>query len=286
MSLGDEDFGGCDLGDGANGDPITNLGFEQGGAGFAFRWQIRNVTARGVFAAFGLRAREDFERGWGNTPYFFALTNAIAAPLSASVYIAPKSFDDFERGWQNFPFLTTSFPAIAAVFTGPQNANNFEQGWDNDSYAFAWPGGTAAVFDGNGFENFEQSWGNTTYDFTWPGGTDFVISGQLAKTVEDFEDVKEPQLYTVDFMLEQLITIGHGLGADYGVIFDIPVAGLMPTPIAPGVRYYVQNVVDPDKFQIALLPAAAGPIDIATNGSGLLRWSAPWEFWVTKLVAV
>lgn len=284
--LGDLECGESLCGDGAGGTTIRNLGFETGAYGFAASWESGSATQFGTLAAFGLEAAETFEHGWANRPYAFTLPVVVAAEFSVAVYVTPPRFEDFERGWSNFPFFSSTFTAVTCIFTGALDAEGFEEGWDNDSYLYVFAGGlTAAVFNGDNFEDFESGWANDSYVLTWSGGTAMVISGVLAKTVENFEDVKDPQVYYVDSEAFALVTVAHGLSVNYRVVLDLPIGGTIPASLAPLIPYYVQTVVNADFFQVALLPSAPDPI-ACTLGSGLLRWRAPYEFWTTRMATL
>ncbi len=287
--LGDLECGESLLGDGRGGTTIRNLGFEVGAYGRASSWESGSETQTGTFAPFGMEAAETFERGWANRPYAFTLPAVVAARFSSAIYVVAPSFEDFERGWANFPFFTSTFSAITCEFTGALDAEAFEAGWGNDAYLLTFAGGlTAAVFGGNPFDGFEAGWDNDAYLFTFGGGdtTAMVISGQRAQTVEDFEHVQGSQLYSADPATDRIATVAHGLGVNYRVIFDSPIAGAMPTPIAPTVPYYVQAVADADHFAIALVASAGAAIDITSAGSGLLRWSAPYENWTSRMATI
>lgn len=273
---------------------IGNLGFEAAGTGPGFPtvWTVANVTARGYFAEFAnLRAVERFEEGWTNNAYVTEHDPLSPRALfSGDVYVSPVSAESFEAGWTNTSYMLTTFAAIGVAFTPDADPfDGFGKGWDNDPYLYAFDGSEleASVHDGNGFEDFEQEWGNTGYALEWVGGETVApsLSGQLAKSVEDFEDVKGPQIYHVDGEAHGLVTPGHGLGLDYSVILDSPISGTMPDTLAPQVRYYVQALPFTDIFQLALVPSAPTPL-AAEQGSGLLRWSDPWEFWVTTMATI
>ena len=284
--LGDLDCGESLFGEGSGGTTVRNLGFEIGSNGFADSWELEDETLLGSFAGFGLAAFESFEIAWDNDGFAFVLAGDVAALFSTAVYVPAPPHDDFERGWSNFPYSFTSFTSAGAVFTGPEDADGFESGWDNDSYLMTWAGGTAAVFDGHNFEDFEQGWSNDAYVTVWTGGetTDMVISGVIAKTVEDFEDVKVAQSYTADALTDRLFTTAHGLSVNYRVVLATPIGGAMPTPLVPGIPYYVQLVADADTFKLALIPSAGSAIGLSTTGSGLLKWSDPYEFWTEPMV--
>lgn len=265
---------------------FANLGFESGADGLATAWALDNFTAAGIFADLGPGGAESFE-DW-DPGYAFAVDPlAPAALFSVNVYVTPHDEEDFENGWDNTPYLWSTFQAAAAAFAGPESVDDFTGGWSNDAYLTAFAGGelTAAAFDGNAFENFEQSWGNTGYltEFAGPELAAPSLSGVLAKTVEDFEDVKGPQLYTGDTINDSIVSVAHGLGVGYGLIFSIPVAGAMPAPLAPGVRYWVTFVIDPDNFNLTPIGPGGASVDITSAGLGLLQWTAPWEFWTKTL---
>lgn len=273
---------------------IANLGFEDAAIapGFADLWNVENVTARGVFAEFAdARAVERFESGWTNGGY--SLTHDPLSPralFSGDVYVSPVSAESFEAGWTNTSYMLTSFAAIGAVFAPDSDPfDGFGKGWDNSPYLYAFSGGelSASVHDGNGFENFEQGWGNSGYAFAWVGGETVApsLSGALAKSAEDFAGLPA-QLYGVDTVGDYITHLtGHGLGAGYSLVFAQAIGGALPVPVVPALRYYVSSVASVYAFQVQVDPSIP-QIDLTTAGSGLLKWSAPWEFWTAFMATI
>lgn len=289
MTFGGASFGDSLFGDGAESAPISNLGFEQGTNGIAALWHVESFTSSPLlFATFaGEKAVETFERGWVNDAYDFSGPAQIAAQFTDAP--APE-VEGFERGWSNHPYMRASFPNAVATFSDGTFAERFETAWGNTSWVGAHSAYTLQYplySHGSDVEPFEAGWQNVeAYVFELTSSTGATFYGERATTFEGFQHVQEAQAYTADATDDELETTGHGLATDYRVVLASAVAGLMPSPLAPGVPYFVQAVPSADAFKLAPVAGAGSPIDITTAGSGLLKWSAPYENWVTLMVTI
>lgn len=293
MTFGGGTFGLSVHGDGAEGDSMSNLGFEVGTLGRADRWHIDNFSVASVdFAEFGpeSEAFDDFETGWNNAPNYLELPSGIAAAFTGA---NPPGVESFEAGWNNAPFMTTTYPAAVDAFSTGRFVEDFETGWSNDAFVLdlntsAWLFQGVVLADGMDFEDFENGWSNDTFLFALSSGdlSSASFSSVRALSVENFEFVKPVQSYTASTVTDALTTAAHGLALNYRVILASPVGGSMPTPLAPSVVYYVQNLPDANSFKLALAASAGSPIDITAAGSGLLTWTAPYEFWTTTMSTV
>lgn len=286
MTFGGGTFGRSVFGDGAEGDALSNLGFEEGTLGLAPLWQIDDFSSAFEWAVFsvGGEAYEDFEHGWGSDTPFVTIAAQFTGPLPV---------ESFESGWGNDAFMTVVFPATVDPFASGLYYEGFESGWSNDDYLFTfltapWRTQGFLLVDLNDFEDFEDGWSNDGYLFEFTGGE--LVSGSFynvrALAVENFEHVLAPQQYTGSAGADTLATTGHGLAINYRVVLATPVAGAMPAPLAPSVPYYVQNVPDADSFKLAQTASAGSPIDLTSAGSGLLKWAATYEHWTSLMITI
>lgn len=287
MTFGGGTFGSSILGDGSEGDALSNLSFEDGTLGFAQRWDVNDFTGDSLaFAEFsGGFTYEDFESEWANDLYQFQLSGTIGALFTGAL-----PAEDFEINWNNTPFATV-LPAVAsATFSGGGFYEDFD-GWPDNTYVFFWIGyefASALFSHGTDIEGFGINWNNDSYLFTFAPAniTTATFYYVRARSVEDFEFVKTAQFYTAVTATDVLNTTAHGLALNYQVVLLTPSVGALPSPLAPAFNYFVQNVPDANNFKLGLTTAAGSPIDLTTTGSGLLQWTAPYEHWVTLMTTI
>ena len=166
---------------------FQNLGFEVAGMapGLAAGWTLSHLASVEEMAGYGTPEAplEDFERGWLNDTFHFALGPTAVEP--ALFDEGPESVEDFEEGWsQNESFITELTSAVAADYDpGATNkpAEDFEGLWAGNSgflFAFA-PANLAAIPT----EAFESGWrSNGSFKFA------FAPSDLSTPLVDAFED--------------------------------------------------------------------------------------------------
>lgn len=295
MTIGGGTVGDCLFGDGAEGAEISNLGFEVGSFGFAPPWEIDNFV-RGAFdpATFsGSDVAEAFEAGWLNFPYYaddFPSGGVASASFTGA---DPPDEEGYELGWLNEPYYRIAFAEAVATFTGGAFFDSFESGWGNSSFVTSFVDAphliqrfllsTPADRD---LEGFEDNWQNSSYLFTFGALTAASFSGQRALAADGFVNVQVAATYTANTVSDALGSTAHGLSVNYRVVLASPVNGTMPSPLAPAIAYYVQAVPDANNFTLALTASAGAAIDITSAGTGLLKWSAPYENWVTLMTTI
>ncbi len=284
MSFGGGTFGGSLFGSGEEADPISNLGFETGSSGIATSWDFESFAARENFGAELADGStfESFEHSWENDGYQTDLVDGISA-----------SVETFELGWSNTDYIREGGPLIAPSFgtadvvgEGP-TIESFEIGWGgNELFIFAFRG------DAYGYELTDDGMGITTFggDFgeTFGDGDTLapVLSGVRALSVESFEDLALPLAYTADSSTDTLTTATpHGLSVNYRVRLQSSVGGAMPAPLVPDVDYYVQAVGSSTTFKVAQTLGGAA-VDVTSNGSGLLIFTAPYENWTSVMTTI
>lgn len=295
MSYGGGTFGLCAFGSGLEGDPITNLGFELGSYGLATQWSSADFSSAAAdWAAFnnGASAYEDFETGWGTSPFYIDTTfPQISAAFTGAI---TANVEDFGNGWGNDGYLLLAMPLAQptmSVTGGP--TEGFGKGWSSDeNYVtsfIAQPYLTQnfVLTEVTDFEEFVSGWSLAGYatDISGISVTSASFAGLRALAVENFENVQVDQNYTAVAATDQIVSTAHGLSTNYRVVFDSPVAGGMPSPLAPSVTYFAVTIVDGNNFKVSLA-SGGSVVDITTAGSGLLQWTAPFENWVTLMATI
>lgn len=177
---------------------------------------------------------DDFEAGWGNSPYLLALDNPTEA-IFPSGEIDPFLYEGFEKYWGNTPYLTTVV-GTSALFDNdstPETPEDFEEGWGQPFYTTI-PASVDCDFGDDNDEAHENGWGN---------------------------GIKKIQSVTFDIGLNQ-ISLGR-VPAD-GTQVQLLAAINLPSPLMAANAYYIKWV-SPTVAQLAL--TAGGPaIDFTTAG--------------------
>ncbi len=165
---------------------FQNLGFEDAGAapGLAEGWTLSQLASVEEIAGYGSpeRPQEDFERGWTNDDFLFALAQAVIGP---AIYDdVPESVEDFNEGWsQNEAFVRELASAEAADYDpsgGTKLVEDFDGLWaGNDAFLFAFaPDDLSAAPT----EAFESGWrGNELFLFA------LSVGDVAAEPTETFE---------------------------------------------------------------------------------------------------
>ncbi len=276
---------------------FDNLGFEDEDAnatGFPDVWTV-SLTANAAEAAGfddGQTTPPDspvpfeaYEGGWStNETYTFAYADPpdlseISPAIFDSALPSPQGVEDYEEGWssnQNYLFALASIAAASFDVGTPEPVEDYEEEWSaNESFSFVMGSTTAAVFDSGTpepVEDYEEEWrSNESFDFTMGSTTAAVYDtgvGGGSQAVEDFEEVKGPQVITVVPGTDTVAAFAHGMANGQTVTFENE-GGILPGGIQPGTNYFVISVSAND-FQISTVSGGSA-VDITDNGAGTHR---------------
>lgn len=154
---------------------FANLSFEDAGPspGLADGWEYARTATAELIAAYGpvpfTRPEDDFEDGWQNEGFAFALPEPINPSLFA--FYDPgaglEDKEDFEEQWSNNEFFFYALSGIenADYDVGvPEEVEDYEEEWlSNEDFKFAFVGGdlSDASYDSatpETVEDFEEEW--------------------------------------------------------------------------------------------------------------------------------
>jgi hypothetical protein len=252
---------------------FSNLGFETedaGNPGFADSWTTSFTNTAYSVAGFDVGGTLDypverFEGAWlSNEDFIDAFT---------------------------FPFDVAQ--VIGAIFdtagTVPQGFEDFEELWDsNETYLFEWTSGEAAQFDTTpeGYEDFEEDWSsNESFDFVMGSVTAASFdSGGTPENFEDFEETKEPFVFTVNVASDLILKTSHGLSNNQTVTLS-NVGGELPGGLNEGYEYFIINSTS-NNFQLSATQGGA-VIGISSVGVGTHTLTPdPTVFWVEFMTTI
>jgi len=230
--------------------------------------------------------RESFDGGWGvdsvvtdfdDPPNLLQLEFAV---FDATLPGGDEGVEDYEEAWFGNHFFLYEFGSgdPAQFDTGaPESFEDFEHEWSaNEAFEFDWASVTAsaAQFDTGApesFEDFEHEWStNELFDYDWSGVSSDAATfddgvGGTPETVEDYEEVLAPFTVTAIVGTDELVKASHGLTSGQIVTLS-NVGGFLPSPLAPGVEYFVL-VATANNFY--LTATSGGPAIVLTDaGTG------------------
>lgn len=264
---------------------IANAGYETGSdtePGVALSWESDSFSAQEATAEFAgdssvtFLGYETFEHGWGSLD---------PQEIESSPTTDSAGTERFEREWyidQGFIFLTGL--EVASFHVVPQSIEDFEASWgvvDADIVLSESEVAHATT------ESFATGWGTTA--FTLGSVTTCVfnagglsVSASSPTNYETFvlKARQRVRSNTADNTLGA-VTPPLLLVADDAVTL-VAEDGALPTPLAEGVTYLVQNLVG-DTCKLAPHPGAT-TVDLTADGTGANYVVAdPGRFWLDEL---
>lgn len=244
---------------------IQNGGFEEAGSTAAVPagWTASFVSSLEEVADFDQNAadpttcQESFEGGWAPDPQsLIAVFEGNTIDLETPVFNAgdvQSPIEGFERGW-HAPVLTliATLPGVesasfdaAPPLSSPEALEDFEEGWGEIDLVL--PTGiliVTAMFDAvpQSFEDFGEGWGNDAYPVV-PTLTAAVFDTNA--DVEDFEEVRAPELFTVNVATDK-VEVVTALAPDIGegFRFSADADGALPSPLSTTATYYSVGSID------------------------------------------
>lgn len=280
---------------------FTNTGFETEDAtalGFAEDWSVEFVSTAFMQAAYddgsaaeaGLTPTEAFEGAWTSNEDF---TFAFAIPEDPLEIIGafydsgvPEGVEDFEDEWssnEGYLFEWGSAEEASYDVGTPELGEDFEEEWSsNESFSFTMGSTEAGEFDTSNetHEDFEEEWNsNESFFFVLSSsGPASYDSGGTPENVEDFEEVAEPFIFTVNTGTDRILRNNHGLSNDQTVTMTNE-GGELPDGINEGYEYFIINATAND-FQISTSQGGSA-INIITTGVGRHTLTPdPTVFWI------
>ena len=223
----------------------------------------------------------DLRARLGNEPYRSDLLPADVTPLAFTNGVFTTPFENYEDGWGNTPYNQDLGSITAADFGGAGGVESYEDGWSNAPLYDDVPDLSAPAT-----EDYESGWpindGPITdllpIDVTT---AEFTIGSSFASStveVEDYESVNFDQLIELADAATNFMTVtAHGFVVGEKVSI-VNVDGFPPGGLFTETVYFVKSA-SPNAFTLAL--SAAGPIlDITDGGSGTNYVRAdPTGFW-------
>lgn len=170
---------------------LLNPGFETRGdsPGMAKHWSLQTLTAAERIAGFNpipTRAWEDFERWIG----YQEQLEEVTVVLAFFDHLA-EGVEDFEEGWNNdlYLFALPAGQIVIGNFDGG-HAEEFEGGWLASPFAATWDEVIAetGLFDSRGYEGFEDHW-RENQNYHWNLADVVSVSALFdGEEQDDFED--------------------------------------------------------------------------------------------------
>lgn len=227
---------------------------------------------------------EAFDGGWsGNELYISGfsdppnLTEIFPVEFNGPDF---QSFEHFETKWLgNEGFLFAEGSTAAATYPGA--VENFETGWGNTTFQFVMGPTNQAVYDVvfEGMENFEEEWANDSFQYVLGSAQTADYYQTSGYDREDFEQVVDEHIFTVDPTTDTFTSIAHGYTTAVRVTFRNE-NGRLPEGLQPDTIYVVLAGYTPNTFQVSGVPAGP-PINILDNGTGThFANNNPVNYWI------
>jgi hypothetical protein len=210
----------------------------------AYVGAVEEAWVWGAFLVEGaLNSTDDFEAGWGNSPYLLVLDNPTEA-VFPSGDVDPLLADGFEKFWSNSPYLTgvVGTSALFDVGATPEVPEDFEEEWGNSPYLLVLGATTAVAWDtlAESAEDLEEEWGNG-----YPGA---VIPVSLVTPGTD------------------VITTSAQHGLAEGEQVTVSSTLTLPAPLIANRAYFVRS---PGASTLQLSLTSGGPaVDLTNAGTG------------------